>query len=127
MLVDSAIFEVLFTKYGAKGDKANMKDFMRPGKEQDDGECIVDLRMKKLQILAFPDKTKFKHPNPWTIYAAKTDTVRELELKIKRLLGFYYYSKSKDNPITLSQFRLWKSNTEDLEEILSWDSKMAYT
>ena len=100
--MDNAIFEILFIKYGVKGDKANLKDFMRPGKEQDDGECIVDLRLKKLQMLAFPDKTKFKHPTPWTIYAAKTDTVRELELKIKRLLGFYYMSKNKDSPITVS-------------------------
>ena len=127
LLVDTAVFETLFSTYGAKGEKANFKDFTRFGKEQEDGECVVELRLKKLQLLAFPDKTKFKHPDPWTIYAAKSETVRDLELKIKRGLGFYYMSKSRDNPITVSQFRLWKCNTEDRDEILSWDSKMAYT
>ena len=62
LLVDEAIFETLFTKYGVKGVKANYKDFMRPGKEQEDGECVVELRLKKIKLLAFPDKTKFKHP-----------------------------------------------------------------
>ena len=125
--MDESVFETLFSKYGVKGVKANLKDFMRPGKEQEDGECVVELRLKKIKLLAFPDKTKFKHPEPWTIYAAKSESVRELELKIKRVLGFYYMSKNKHEPITVAQFRLWKSNTEDLDEILSWDSKMAYT
>ena len=60
LLVDTAVFETLFSTYGAKGEKANFKDFTRFGKEQEDGECVVELRLKKLQLLAFPDKTKFK-------------------------------------------------------------------
>ena len=48
-------------------------------------------------------------------------------MKIKRVLGFYYMSKNKHDPITVAKFRLWKCNTDDLDEILSWDSKMAYT
>ena len=53
--------------------------------------------------------------------------MRDFELKVKRLLGLYYYTKRKDAPLTITNFRLWKCNTDDLEEIFKWDSKMAYT
>ena len=35
--------------------------------------------------------------------------------------------KSRDQNITLTQFRLWKCNTDNLEEIQGWDSKFDYT
>ena len=53
--------------------------------------------------------------------------MRDFELKVKRLIGLYYYTKRKDVPLTLVKFRLWKCNTDDLDEIMKWDSKFAYT
>ena len=84
---------------------------------QDDGEVVIELRMRKVRLLAFPNKTKFKQKKPWTFYVPKSNTCREFELKIKRLLGGYYLKKSRDQSIVIVKFRLWKCNTDDLEEI----------
>ena len=77
--------------------------------------------------MAFPNKTKFKKDQPWFFYTPRSDTCRELELKVKRLLGLYYYQHRRDANITIVKYRLWKCNTTDLNLIKTWDKKLAYT
>ena len=103
---------------------------MREAREQDSGEVVVELRFRKIKLLAFPNKTKFKQNAPWFFYTPRSDTVEDLEKKIKRLLSSYYYNVRKDKTLILTKFRLWKctltDSQEDTEKILSWDSKMIY-
>ena len=58
MLVNLTIIEFLNELYGVEG--GTFKDFMRHGKVQDDGEVVIELRLRKVRLLAFPNKTKFK-------------------------------------------------------------------
>jgi len=113
MLVNESIIQFFNSKYVTVG--GDYKEFMRLGKAQEDGEVIVELRFRKVYLLAFPNKNKFKRNEPWVFYIPKSDTVKDLETKIKRLLSYYYYMVRKDKTIQFTKFRLWKCLIDDLE------------
>ena len=46
ILVNTQIIEYLNSKYGVAN--GNYKDFMRQGREQEDGEVIIELRFRKI-------------------------------------------------------------------------------
>jgi len=87
---------------------------------------VVELRLRKIRLLAFPNRTKFEKDEPWFFYVPRSDTVKELEFKIKRLLPAYYLNVRRNGSLPMpAKFRLWKCMTNEVEKILSWDSKMA--
>ena len=59
------------------------QNFMRVGVEQDDGEVVLEMQMRKINFLPLPNKTKFKMKEPWFIYAPKSMQVYELEKKLR--------------------------------------------
>ena len=125
MLVSQPIIEFLSNQYRIEGD-GNYKHFQRIARKQDDDEVIVELRLRKIRLLAFPNRTKFEKDEPWFFYIPRSDTVKELEFKIKRLLPSYYLNVRRNGSLPMpSKFRLWKCMTNEIEKILSWDSQMA--
>ena len=59
MLVNLQMMQFFNEQFGTE-EGSNYKDFMREAREQDSGEIVVELRFRKIQLLAFPNKTKFK-------------------------------------------------------------------
>ena len=90
ILVTKDVISFLLDKYGCT-DKEPTLHFKRIGVEQDDGETVCELKMRKIQIVAVPNKTKFKMQEPWFFYAPKSDSVLDLEKKANRSLNYYMY------------------------------------
>ena len=110
MLVNKQIIKYLHEKYGIS--EGHYSEFKRIARKQGDGEVVVELRFRKLRIMAFPS-VKFRRNDPWFIYAPRSDTVGDLKTKIRRLLRSYYYNDREDRSMRMLQFRLWKSRTDD--------------
>ena len=118
-------------KYGLEVGQFE-SDFMRLAKKTDDGEVAVELHMKKVNFLVFP-RSKFERSEPWSLYIPPSDTVKDLEEKIRRLMRLHVddsiVSLSHEGAdstmfrrVTLGKnFRIWKSNIEDLDKINTWD------
>jgi len=111
MLVDSNIHQFWHTKYGS------VNEIKRYGITDEDGQTIVEVYLKQVNILAFPNKTLFKlykkDPEPTPIYISKQSTVKELGEKICRLLSGYCYMVLRNKSIIVSKVRLWVANTEE--------------
>ena len=104
--------EFTTSKYGILD--GNYKEFMRIGRTQDDGEVIVELKFRKIKLMAFPNRLRFKREKPWFIYMPGSDSIKDLEVKVKRLIASYYYNVRKDTTIILTKFRLWKCKTDEI-------------
>ena len=74
--------------------------------------------------MAFPNKTKFVQDEPWNFYIPRSDTVKDFEYKIKRLLQSHYYNTRQQKTFSLNQFRIWKCLTEEIAKIHAWDGEM---
>ena len=47
------------------------------------------MQMRKINFVAFPNKTKFKMKEPWFVYAPKSMTVYDLEKKLRQAANVY--------------------------------------
>ena len=122
ILVTREVFTFLNDRYGAK-DKDADKKWKRVGVEQDDGEVVCELRMRKIQFVAIPNATRFKMKEPWFFYAPKSDTVLELEKKAARSLNYYMYSVRRDSTTVVTKCRLWKTSDSKMEDLEKIDNK----
>ena len=123
-LVTLEIVRYLKDRYGTEG--GNYKDFCRQARKQENGEIIVELFFREMQLLAFPIEAKFKRRDPWKVYIPSTDTVEDLEKKITR--GINQFFKEAQQDIKVDKFRLWRCNLgtseNDVSKIVMWDHHM---
>ena len=112
MIVDKKICNMWQERYKVNKEAAPIH---RYGIKQADGETTVELYLKRLQFVAFPNKTLFKFDAPHTIYLSKVQTVQDLEKKICRCLNGYLYFTLKNKQTLVSKVRLWKSLTNNVE------------
>ena len=128
ILVTRDVFQALVEKYGSDERKPENL-FKRIGVEQDDGEVVCELKMRKIQFLAVPNKTRFKMREPWFFYAPKSMSVLELEKKALRHLNYYMYTIRKDKTTMYQKCRLWVTSAEkEWEDFVEVDKKfMNYT
>lgn len=130
MLVDKNIHAYWAFKYG------KMNQIQRFGIEDENGETIVEIYLKRFNLYPFPNKTLFKFPvnkdylaeldenrkfEAFTqpIYISKCNTIDDLRAKITRLLSYYIYNTLKNKSLMVTKVRLWKSNYEESEALKS--------
>tara|TARA_B110000305_G_C19046861_1_gene450832 strand:+ start:35 stop:469 length:435 start_codon:yes stop_codon:yes gene_type:complete len=128
MLIDDNIFNFWDLKYGKKNE------IKRFGIEDENGENIVELHLKVFNLYLIPNAKYFKMNNMLTkskvmngvanhnckcptipIYISRSQTVKELENKINRVLTTYIYFKMQDKGTMIKKCRLWKSKYEESE------------
>jgi hypothetical protein len=54
---------------------------------------------------------------------SRKEKIQDLEKKIIRTMNYYLYSVLKERSFMLMHIRLWKSMTNQIEEISEWDKK----
>ena len=130
MLVDKNIHAYWVFKYG------KMNQIQRFGIEDENGETIVEIYLKRFNLYPFPNKTLFKFPVnkdylaeldqnrkfcafTQPIYISKCSTIDDLKSKITRLLSYYIYNTLKNKHVMVTKVRLWKSNYEEGEALKS--------
>ena len=106
MLVDEAIHSFWEKKYGAAN---RIKRF---GIQDESGEKVVEIYLKKVNLLPLPNKKLFKlykgdAVEATPVFVSRTSTITELETKVKRLLMGYLYMVLKNKSYVVSKCRLW--------------------
>lgn len=83
----------------------------------------MELYLKTLTIFPVPNSVQmpFKFDVPKTIIISRRDTVFALEQKIKNLLSNILYAKGEKSIVM--KIRIWKSLTNNLDEIKAIDEK----
>ena len=76
MLVTEEVIKTLHDKYGLV--QGSYKIFSRVGAEQDDGEVVCELQMRKIQFMAVPNKKLFRMDKPYFVYVPKSMSVPDL-------------------------------------------------
>ena len=133
MLVDKNIHSYWAYKYG------KVNEIKRYGIEDEDGESVVEIHLKRFNLYPVPNKSVFKFAvrdeeegkSPYElftqpIYTSKCCTVAELAKKVCRVLSGYLYAVQKNKRLLVSDIRLWRSNydeAEALETLKELDSK----
>jgi len=110
MLVDENIHAFWKSKYGS------VNEIKRYGIEDENGETIVEMYYRKINILPFPNKTLFKlyktEVQTQPIYISKTSTMEDLKKKICRVLMVYLFFVQKRKDIVISNVRIWRMNSD---------------
>lgn len=79
MLVDSLVHKAFKDRYKIKD---GCDPLSRYGIKREDGEVVVELYLKKMNLLVIPNKSLFNFNAPMTIYVSRNDTLKILEAKI---------------------------------------------
>ena len=88
----------------------------RYGIKQADGECVVELYLKKLAIYPVPAKPFNFNGAAKQITISRVATVKELKNKILRVLNMQAYSAG-NKAVTFQQCRLWSYVNNNMDEI----------
>ena len=91
IFVTKEVFDAFITKYRSDETEPHL-NYKRYGVEQDDGEVVCELSMRKINFVALPNKKLYKMRKPWFCYIPKSETVAELEKKIVRCINYYMSS-----------------------------------
>ena len=116
LLVTPQIFEFATTKYGLEGEP-----IIRYGIAQADGETVVELYLAKLNLLVVPNAL-FKFTCAKQVLISRNATLQDLEKKVIGVLNYYMYQNGNKSTI-LQKVRLWKSTSNNVEEIQQLDKK----
>jgi len=122
VFVTKVVLTRLLDNYGST-DSEPLLNFKRVGVEQDDGEVVCEVKLRKINFVAVPNKTRFKMRQPWFFFVPKSDSVAELEKKACRLLNYYLYSILKDKTLILHKCRLWRMPSTLIENVGAADKK----
>ena len=122
MLVDAKVHQVFQEKYQLK---EGFQPVPRNGIKCSDDEVIVELYLRKMQIVVIPNKQLFNFTAPMFMYVSRNDTMKMVDLKISRCLNNYLYSviKNKEKTINPKKMRVWKSEDNNLDAIWELDKK----
>ena len=78
--MDAEIWERLFSKYG--GQEVRRHSTSVPTEDQTRPDYTVEVNLRKFKILTWPKVKYFSQHLSLTIYASRSDTVKELLNKI---------------------------------------------
>lgn len=95
IFVTKTVFDNFLSKYGSTDTEPTL-NYKRIGVEQDDGEVVCELKLRKINFVALPNKSRFKMREPWFFYVPKSDSVTELEKKACRSINYYLYTVRQD-------------------------------
>lgn len=79
MLVDRSVHDIFEQKYGFKDQ---CEPIPRYGIKCSDEEVIVELYLKRMNIIAIPNSKVFNIFEPHFIYVSRNETLKSLELKL---------------------------------------------
>ena len=91
--------------------------------QQDDGEVVCEMQLRKINFFCLPNKTMFKMREPWFVYAPKSDSVADLEKKVIRAMNYYLSTVRQERGILISKCRLWKAVDSKNENLAAIDKK----
>ena len=90
---------------------------------EDTEEAIVEVYLKEVCILPLPS-TLFKINQVKTVLISRRERLKQLSLKLRRVLSSHLYLNLKINDILVTELRMWKSLSGKLEEIDAYDKKL---
>lgn len=103
-------------KYSSRDVNA-LANYKRIGVEQDDGEVVLEMQMRKINFFPMPNKTTYRMKEPWFCYVPKSDNVLALERKVLRCLNNYMNSVRHDRSSLTMKCRLWVTNDSKMEDL----------
>ena len=120
MIVDEDVWSYVSLRYSSKND------IVRKGimVNEETDEAIVEIYLKSVLILPMPNSPNhFGFNAPKTVILSRRETINELMKKIQRVLNYYLYNVKKIKDVMINDIRLWKSLTNNLNEIERLDKK----
>jgi hypothetical protein len=119
MLVDESVHSFWKEKYDS------LNEIKRFGIEDENGDTVVELYLRKINILPFPNKTLFKlyknQVETQPIFISKAATMKDLKTKINRVLNNYLFFVQRRKDVLISNVRIWRLNSD--QGLAELDSK----
>ena len=112
MIVDDELFNFWFINYRVDRDITRYGIIVNEETE----ECIVEIYLKQVQVYPIPNKGLFAFSCPYSVLISRRDKIEDLFLKVRTALNSYLYTVRKEKTM-IGHMRLWKSLTNNLEEI----------
>lgn len=113
MIVDEHIFSYWNKRYGCKNPIERAAIIVN----EDTEEAIVEIYLKQILVLPIPNESLFKFSVPKTILISRKENISSLATKIRIAINFYLYNIIKERSFMISEIRLWKSLTNNFEDI----------
>jgi len=117
IFVTKEIMTKFVEKYSTGTQDNPLGNYKRIGVEQDDGEVVLEMQMRKINFFPMPNKTTYKMKEPWFCFVPKSDTVLALERKILRCLNNYMNSVRHDRSHMTMGCRLWLTSDTKMEDL----------
>ena len=114
------MLETLVERYRSPDSDCLLK-FKRVGVLQDDGEVVLELKLKKINFFAMPNKTVYKMKHTYFCYVPKSESVLELEKKLIRLLNNYMMIVRRERSVLTIKGRLWVTSDCKFDELKALD------
>ena len=122
ILVTKDVIDALIKKYSTL-DRDPLDYYKRIGVKQADGEVVCEVKLRRINFFALPNKTTFKMKQALFCYAPKSMTAGDLEKKLLRVLNYYLYTVRKERSLMISKGRLWVTSEGKFEDLDAIDSK----
>ena len=114
------VFDFFVGKYRSEEPEPQL-NFKRYGVLQDDGEVVCELKLRKINFFALPNRTHFKMKNTFFCFVPKSDTVLDLEKKLLRVINYYMLSVRKERSAMVMKCRLWKVSEHKMDDLKALD------
>ena len=88
--------------------------YKRYGAEQDDGEVVCEMRFRKINFFALPNKQTYKMKTFYSCFIPKSASVAELEKKLLRAVNYYMHSVRQERACLTTKCRLWCMSTREM-------------
>lgn len=122
IFVTKAVFDFFIENYRSVEPEPQL-NYKRYGVLQDDGEVVCELKLRKINFFALPNKTQFKMKNALFCFVPKSDTVLDLEKKLLRMINYYMMTVRKEKSIMVMKCRLWKVSEYKIDDLKALDQK----
>jgi len=83
---------------------------------EENEEAVVELYFREIRFTPIPAPL-FKWKEPKSVLISRAETVLDLTKKLQRALNNRLFMGLKERSVMVGHMRLWKSNTNDFEEI----------
>ena len=113
ILVTKEVFDSLVSKYRSEEENPE-QCFKRYGVEQDDGEVVCEMRFRKINFFALPNKSTYKMKHYYCCFVPKSYLVLELEKKLLRAINYYMHTVRQERGIMTVKCRLWKTSVTEM-------------
>ena len=120
MIVNEKLWDFFLHKYGLEDPN---QEILRFGiiVNEDTEETIVEVYLRQLLIFPVPNNV-LKFDVPRTLLLSRKETILDLEKKAQRAMNARFYELQERGTL-ITKCRLWKSLTNQLNEIKDLDKK----